>query len=279
MVDNASLVLVTRSRNFVAELKGKVMRNFFSCVTAALLLATSSTVSAQTNNVIHSPFTSASGEVNPGLVAVAQHSADLASQGDMYLKQGSYQTAEGLFRDALEIAKLSATGINPAATRGLAEAFAGEGRNAEAEQTYRTLIYQEPLRWSSDAQGTRAMMGFAALLSQTGKWTEATSVYKIALSKATFQDAPKLDVQFDPQKPMPLLLQALAHTAIGLDYTGYADATAAFAEYNKGVKLQPDDPLVNSYYRAGWQRLSPTERAKFGTVEHAKAMTLQSRKN
>jgi len=257
----------------------KIMKNAFLYLAASLLLSAPLTVFAQTNNADHSPFTSASGEADPALVAVAQHSADLAAQGDVYLSQGNYRAAEGLFRDALEVAKTSVTGINPAATRGLAEAFAGEGRNAEAEQKYRDLIYQLPLKWSSDAQGTRAMMGFAALLSQAGKWPEATTVYKNALSKAAFGEAPKLDVQFDPQKPMPLLLQALAHTAIGLDYSGCANSTAAFAEYSKAIRLQPDNALVNSYYGAGWQRLSPGERVKFRPIEQVKATALPARKN
>ena len=247
------------------------MKNFTIYSLLTLLLASSLTVSAQTNNVIHSPFTSATGEVDSALLAVAQHSDDIASQGDMYLKQGNFQAADESFRTALEVAKSSATGINPRATRGLAEALVGEGKTAEADQMYRTLIYEEPLKWSSYAQETRTMMRFAVLLSQTGKWSEATSVYKNALSKATFEDAPKLDANFDPQIPMPLLLQAMAHTAIGLEYSGHADNTAAFAEYNKGMQLQPDNPFVNYYYGIGWQRLSPADRAKFGTAQQAKA--------
>lgn len=247
------------------------MKNSFVCITASLLLAASLTVSAQTNNVIHSPFTSASGEVDPALVAVAQRSEDIAAQGDEYLKQGNFHAAEGAFQSALEVAKSSATGVNPRATRGLAEAFVWEGRLVEADQTYRALIYQEPLKWSSDAQETRTTMGFAILLSQTRHWPEAVSVYKKSLVKATFQDAPKLDVEFDPQTPMPLLLQALAHTAMGLDYSGYADSTAAFAEYSKGMQLQPDNALTNYYYGAGWQRLGPADRLKFGTAQQAKA--------
>ena len=237
----------------------------------ALLLASSLAVSAQTNRIYHFPRANASGEVGPALLAVAQRSEDIAAQGDEYLKQEKFQAAEGAFQSALEIAKSSATGINPRATRGLAEAFVGEGRTAEADQIYRALIYQEPLKWSSDAQETRTMMGFVVLLSQTGHWAEATSVYKNALGKAIFGDAPKIDVQFDPQIPMPLLLQAMAHIAIGLEYSGHADNHAAFAEFDKGMRLQPNNALTNYYYGQGWQKLSPTERVKFGTPQQAKA--------
>lgn len=252
-------------------MKNLTLYSLLALLLGSSLTAPAQTNSAQTGNVIHSPFTSAMGEVDPALVAVAQHSEDIAAQGDEYLKQGSYRAAEAAFQASLEVAKSSATGINPRATRGLAEALIGEGRLAEADQTYRTLIYQEPLKWSSVAEESRTLMKFAALLSQTGHWVEATGVYKQALSKAVYGDAPKLDVDFDPQTPMPLLLQALAHIAIGLEYSAHADSTAAFAEYRKGNQLQPDNALTNYYYGTGWQRLGPTDRLKFGTAQQARA--------
>ena len=247
------------------------MCSLLSLLMVASLAASAQTNPAQTGTVIHSGRTSAMGEVDPALVAVAQHSEDIAAQGDEYLKQGNYRAAEAAFQEALEVAKSSVPGTNPRATRGLAEALVGEGRLAEADQIYRTLIYQEPLKWSSIAEESRTLMKFAALLSQTGHWAEATGVYKQALSKAVYGDAPKLDVDFNPQTPMPLLLQALAHTAIGLEYSAHADSTAAFTEYSKGIRLQPDNALANYYYGYGWQRLGPADRVKFGTAQQAKA--------
>ena len=252
-------------------MKNLTLYSLLTLMMGASLATSAQTNSVQTGNVIHSGRTSAMGEVNPTLVAVAQRSEDIAAQGDEYLKQGNYRAAEAAFQASLEVAKSSATGVNPRATRGLAEAFVGEGRLVEADQTYRTLIYQERLKWSSDAQETRTTMGFAVLLSQTGHWPEAVSVYRGSLIKATFADAPKLDVNFDPQIPMPQLLQAMAHTAIGLDYSGYANNNAAFAEFRKGILLQPDNALTNYYYGVGWQRLGPTDRLKFGTAQQAKA--------
>ena len=42
-------------------------------------------------------------------------------------------------------------------------------------------------------------------------------------------------------------------------------------EYTKALQLAPDNALINYFYGVGWQKLSPTERAKFGTVQQAKA--------
>lgn len=43
------------------------------------------------------------------------------------------------------------------------------------------------------------------------------------------------------------------------------------AEYTKALQLAPDNALTNYFYGVGWQRLSPAERAKFGTAQQAKA--------
>ncbi len=114
-------------------------------------------------------------------------------------------------------------------------------------------------------------MGFANLLSQTGQWAEAISVYEKAIPDSAYGDAPKMNVHFDPQVPMPLQLQAMAHVATGIEYTERGETIKAFTEFEKGLVLAPDSAFANYYYGYGWQQLSPAERAQFGTAAQAKA--------
>lgn len=203
---------------------------------------------------------------SPEETAAVQKSYDFVSEGEKLLASGNYSAAEQDFRAALAIKDWNVT-----ADPGLAEALASQGRTQEALQVYRSLVYQYPANLSSDAQSARTLMRFASLLSQTGQWSEAVPLYNYALARADFGDAPKLDAHFDPQTPMPLELQALSHIAVGMEYGGHADNKKSFAEFTQALQLAPDMGLTNYYYGVGWQKLSPTERVKFGTAQQAKA--------
>ena len=202
----------------------------------------------------------------PEEAAAVQESYALVNQGETLLASGNYPAAEQDFRAALAIKSWNAD-----ADPGLAEALAAQGKTKEALQVYRALVYQYPANLSSAAQTMRTLMRFASLLSQVGQWEEAVSVYKYGLRRANFKDALNLDIPLDLQNPMPLQLQALSHLAVGLEYESHAENTPAFAEFNQGMRLQPDNALTNYYYGVGWQRLSPAERVKFGTAQQAKA--------
>jgi tetratricopeptide (TPR) repeat protein len=212
---------------------------------------------------------SASGEIP--VSAATQLSDGLTDQGDAMLSAGDYQTAEQTFRRALAVAEPGNLGWNPSAERGLAEALAAQGKTGAALRIYRPLVYRYDMsRCSSVAQEMRTMMRFAVLLSQTGQWAEAVSVYEKAIPKANFGDAPKLDAHFNSQVPMPIQLEALAHVAVGLELSGN-DNKAAFIEFDKGRNLAPDAALISYYYGQGWQRLDPKDRAALGSLQQARA--------
>lgn len=204
--------------------------------------------------------------VSPKDTAATQKSYELVDLGERLLTDGHYSEAEQDFRAALAV-----EGWNVNAYPGLAESLAAQGKTEQALRVYRSLVYQYPANLSSAAQTMRTLMRFASLLSQTGQWEEAVSVYENGLPKGNFTEASKLDARFDLRHPMPLQLQALSHIAVGLEQSSHADNDTAFAEYDKGLRLAPDNALTNYFYGAGWQKLSPTERAKFGTVQQAKA--------
>ena len=248
------------------------MKKYLAYSICALLLTSAVEVSAQTSDKRHFQRADAAGEVSPELVAVLAHSELLVSQGEEFLKQGNYQAAEKSYREALTVARSSATGIDPSANRGLAEALAAQGKTMQADQVYRDLIYQEPLKWSSVAQENRTTMSFAIFLSKIGQWPEAVAVYEKALPDTThWGDAPKIDVHFDPQFPMPAQLQALAHVAIGAEYFGHGNNKSAFSEYEKAVRSDPNSGFANYYYGYGWSHLDPKDKLRVLNTQQAKA--------
>lgn len=202
----------------------------------------------------------------PEQVKTIQQSGGLVDQGNMLLSASNPVAAEKAFRAALAL-----EGWNAEADPGLAEALAAQGKINEALRVYRTLIYQYPRNLSSVAHDRRTQMHYAILLSQTGQWQEAVSVYEKNLPSAVYGDAPKLDVHFDPRAPMPFQLQAMAHVASGMEYTGHGQMKEAFGEYEQATHLAPDSAFANYYYGYGWQNLAPKDRAKLLNQEQAKA--------
>ncbi len=220
-----------------------------------------------TAQVIHR--VSASGELPSDSLSIRE--VALVSSGESLLSAGNFPAAEEDFRSAMAVSAMRVPGFDISAERGLAETLAAMGKTEEAFQLYRTIIYAYPRSTSSVAQESRSLMRFALLLSQTGQWAEAVSLYNKALSNTTYGDAPKLDMRFDQQVPMPQHLQALAHVACGMEFSGHGQNIAALKEFASGHRIAPDSPLTNYYYGQGWQKLSPTERAQFGTAQQARA--------
>jgi len=212
---------------------------------------------------------SASGEIP--VSAAKQESFALTDQGDAMLSAGDCQAAEQTFRAALAAAEPGNLGWNPTAERGLAEALVAQGETEEALQLYRKVTRHYDDRATSVAQESRTLMRFAILLSQVNQWPEAVSFYEKALPKSAFGDAPKMDEHFDPQVPMPTELQAMAHVAIGIEYTGHNANKDAFAEFEKGAHLAPDSALANYYYGYGWQHLALKGQTRAALAPQAKA--------
>ena len=77
--------------------------------------------------------------------------------------------------------------------------------------------------------------------------------------------------------PEPTALATAIHITRGLvynatpDWAGDSQNKEAAAEYGKALQLAPASPLTNYYYGVGWQKLSPAERAKSGSMQQAKA--------
>ena len=208
-----------------------------------------------------------SGEFSPAQMIPIRRSAELVNAGEDACKLGNYEAAESDFKAAKLLME-----ENFAADRGLAEALTGEGNSEEAVQVYQTLLTPNPHIGSSITQEVRTQMGFAIVLSRTGRWQEAVAVYEKALPTAShFGDAPKIDIHFDPQVPMPAQLQALAHVAIGIEYTGYSDTERAFSEYEKAIQSDPNSAFTNYYYGYGWHSLDPKDQVRITHAQQAQA--------
>ncbi len=203
------------------------------------------------------------------LARIQDYNAELSS-AKASLQAGNYAQAEQGFRAAI------ADDWGDGPYIGLAETLVAEGRTVEALQTY--YAYFHPAVGSFQGGGTidpKVNLEYALLLNQNGQWMEAVDHYNAALPDLVKWDY-KASLRFDAAAPQPAALAAAAHIGLGLydnviEFSEPGGNTKALQEYNAALRLAPDWDAANYYYGYGWQHLSPTERAKFGTMQQAKA--------
>ena len=158
----------------------------------------------------------------------------------------------------------------------LAEALAAQGRTAQALESYNTVFHPPAHFGWGGSYMTRAHLEYAVLLARSGRWGEAVASYDLAMASIHVGDAPEIAVRFAPGDPKPTDLEAAAHLALGVDANGICNNLGefendrAFREYTQALRLAPDWAAANYYFGIGWQKLSPAERARFGTAERAK---------
>ncbi len=205
-------------------------------------------------------------------------SGELAYMAATSLHNGDYAGAETEARQSLSIDAANA-GISKEV---LAAALAAQGKDQEALEAYRDVIEHYDTH-------PRNLLPLAQLLLKSGQWAQALSVYNRALPSLPDvgphletivvheSDAMQASSHFSAATPDPLGLATAIHLARGLVYSsasgwaGDSQDTEAMAEYAKAFQLAPDNALTNYYFGVGWQKLAPTERAKFGNAQQAKA--------
>ncbi len=181
---------------------------------------------------------------------------------DLHL--GNYAQAAAEAREALS---LNDDGV---AAEVLAAALEGQGKDREALEAYQTVVEHYD-------KHPRNLLPYAQLLLKSGQWAQAVAVYNQALPLLSDGELEKETSAFSPDVPEPLALETALHLERGQIYNdtmGWAGDTQnkeAMKEYKKALQLAPDNALTNYFYGVGWQKLTPTERAKFGTVQQAKA--------
>jgi tetratricopeptide (TPR) repeat protein len=222
---------------------------------------------------------------------------DLSNAGERDLQAGLFSTAEAEFRASILASKRENQPWT-SAYEGLARVLTAQGKTAEAIQTYQTIFYDLPMRgihyddpkkqeayrakvYQNPVQygGSGSVSVFdglyyALLLNETGQWPQAVNVYESALRELPAGDLPRIDISFAPETPQPVEMEAALHLALGLadNFGPYADGNnRAMVEYSRAMQMEPNWVLTNYYYGYGWQRLSPAERVKVGSVQQAKA--------
>ncbi len=193
-----------------------------------------------------------------------QQSWALVKAGEALLQAGDFSGAEADFRTALVLWP-----GDVAADPGLAEALSSQGKNAKSLAIYRRLFYEYPRNMNSVAEDARNQMNYAILLCQVGQWPEAVTVYEKAAPIIPDNELLLTESQFDPAIPMPAKLQALAHIARGLRYSGYGESTKALNEFEKAALIAPESGVVNYYYGYGLRYYDPASEAKAGKANAA----------
>ena len=212
------------------------------------------------------------------LRALHAEAAQLQNAAAEDLHAGKYILAESEARQSLAL--FEGSGVSEEV---LATALEAQGKDQEALQQYHIIVID------GGDSFPRNLVPYAQLLLKSGQWAKALTIYNQALpllpNVGTHPENPTAhdgdlvaaNSHFSAEVPEPAALATALHIARGMIYnsttswSGDAQNTEAIEEYNKALRLAPDNALTNYFYGVGWQKLSPTERAKFGTVQQAKA--------
>ena len=203
----------------------------------------------------------------------------IAHDAAVNLHAGNYAKAE---EEARQAESLDLFVVAPEV---LAGALERQGKDEAALEAYREL--------AMDGQ-PRNLLPYAQLLLKSGQWAQAVAVYNQVLPhlpdvgphpEAVIVhdgDVIRANSHFSPDVPQPTALATALHIARGMLYNSYSDwagesqDTEAMSEYGKALQSAPDNALANYYYGIGWHKLSPADRAKFGTAQQAKAALQQA---
>lgn len=190
--------------------------------------------------------------------AQAQQSVDDEETGQQAFSSGDLNTAEADFRHSTDLDR-----SNTSALVGLAQTLEREGKTHQAIDVYRYLLYPKRGWGTSWEDDPILRMHFAMLLSGDGQWPEAVFVYERVIGGISFGSSfPDVRVHFSPDIPRPVLLQAMAHLAMGITYTNRLEHAQALPEYAAAVSIQPDLAVADYYYGRSLTRLGHRAEAK-----------------
>jgi tetratricopeptide (TPR) repeat protein len=217
----------------------------------------------------------------PQQLSVLEQQGLLDRTAAVDLHMGRYAEAETKARQALSLGLDSGVGDEV-----LGNALEAQGKDQEALQIYHTQVIDGI---NGPMGQPRDLLSYALMLLKSGQWAQAVLAYNNALPHLpdvgshpeipTVHDGDviRANSHFSPDVPEPAALATALHIARGMVYnatTGWAGDSLdkeAMDEYAKALQSAPDNALANYYYGVGWQKLSPTERASFGTAQQAKA--------
>jgi Flp pilus assembly protein TadD len=211
-------------------------------------------------------------DVNPSAIGVArateQRVAPLLRNGYGLLAKGQFGDASSSFRQALGIDRTCAR-----AWLGLAEACERQGKDDDAIQAYRAMIYSKG--WGSSINHDPVtMMRYVLLLSKRGDWREAVAAYNdVEQRSQTGRGHPLVGLRFSETAPDWPTMRAVAHLVLGIRdaYHGPVPSAEKMKHLEEAVKLRPQWPEAQLAYGQALLRQRKLDQAQKALTIAAKS--------
>lgn len=191
--------------------------------------------------------------IDPQTVRASNEQQRLIQLADTQYKQQQWKKAISLYQQALQCLPGSAE-----AWYGLGKCYAKMGDAPNGLEAYRQAVYAPASSKGSNTDypyrigDVDRLMEFALLLSKSGQSDEAVTVYNYAINRLNYVDnkpnvkvlLPEFGLLSGQRTYQPLLLQAMAHTAIGLTLN---EDKPAMEHLDEAVRLAPGSGLTHFY--------------------------------
>lgn len=156
-----------------------------------------------------------------------------------------YARGEALARQALAVDK-----TNAQAWVLLADVCERQGRDREAVQAYRAVIYSQGWGGSISHEPT-TLMRYVLLLAKVGEWAEAVAIYRDAERRhQAGSSRPLVGFAFDAQTPDWSRMKAAAHFVLGTCRVSYLRGPTPdqFAHLEEAIRYRGKWPEAQAVY-------------------------------
>ncbi len=205
------------------------MRNSLTLIGAALLstsLVTAITTGQRPRVPFSVPMTDAE---RAAAESAARRASEIESRGDALRRQGDLSGAIATYRQALASFPLTSGKLHSK----LGDALLASGDIRTAIQEYNRAVGRSP--GSADA-----ILKLAVALSRDSQYAPAVQAYQRGVSLLPRTASPPLHLQISPARSNMPLLEAAAHSGVGMYLYFRSQKDEAAAEFRQAIRIKPD---------------------------------------